>query len=132
MSAAVSFTLSKQERICSKKLIEELFTGTGSRSMTAFPLRAVFLKRQQTDGEPLAAMLVSVPKRHFKRAVKRNRVKRQVREAFRRNKSMLDGKLQAGHHVVAIAFVWLADSLYPTAEVEHRVNLLLTRINERL
>ena len=100
--------------------------------MTAFPLRAVFLKRQQTDGEPQAAMLVSVPKRHFKHAVKRNRVKRQVRESFRRNKHLLDDRLQAGHHAVAIAFVWLADSLYPTAEVEHSVTQLLTRINERL
>lgn len=132
MSAAVSFTLSKQERICSKKLIEELFTGTVSRSITAFPLRAVFLKRQQTGGEPQAAMLVSVPKRYFKRAVKRNRVKRQVRESFRRNRHLLDDKLQAGHHAVAIAFVWLTDSLYSTAEVEHRVTQLLTRINERL
>ena len=77
-------------------------------------------------------MLVSVPKRYFKRAVKRNRVKRQVRESFRHNKHLLDDKLQAGHYAVAIAFVWLTDSQYSTAEVEHRVVQLLTRINERL
>ena len=132
MSAADTFTLSKQERICSKKLIEELFTGTGSRSLTAFPIRAVFLKRQQTTNQPQAAMLVSVPKRYFKHAVKRNRVKRQIREAFRRNKSILTSHLHNEGDAVAVAFVWLTDKLYPTAEVESRMVQLMTRISERL
>ena len=92
MSAAERFTLSKEERICSKKLINELFTGNG-RSMTAFPLRVVFMKRTIVDDQPRAAMLVSVPKRYFKHAVDRNRVKRQVREAFRRNKSIITQNL---------------------------------------
>ena len=100
--------------------------------MTAFPLRAVFREREQTEGEAQAAMLGSVPKRYFKRAVKRKRVKGQVRESFRHNKELLDDKLQAGHYAVAIAFVWLTDSQYSTAEVEHRVVQVLTRINERL
>lgn len=70
MSAAERFTLSKEERICSKKLINELFTGNG-RSMTAFPLRVVFMKRTIVDDQPRAAMLVSVPKRYFKHVVAR-------------------------------------------------------------
>ena len=131
MSAAYTFALSKQERICSKKLIDELFTGNG-RSMTAFPLRAVFMRRQRTAGESQTAMLVSVPKRYFKRAVKRNRVKRQVREAFRRHKSILASSLQADGDAVAVAFVWLSDTLLTTAEVERRMVRLMTRISESL
>ena len=131
MSAAESFTLSKEERICSKKLINELFTGNG-RSMTAFPLRVVFMKRTIVDDQPRAAMLVSVPKRYFKHAVDRNRVKRQVREAFRRHKSMITQNLTDDHESVAMAFVWLTNEKYPSSEVENRMVRLLTRISECL
>lgn len=131
MSAAERFTLSKEERICSKKLINELFTGNG-RSMTAFPLRVVFMKRTIVDDQPRAAMLVSVPKRYFKHAVDRNRVKRQVREAFRRNKSIITQNLTDDHEAVAMAFVWLTDEKFPSPEVENRMVRLLTRISECL
>ena len=131
MSAAERFTLSKEERICSKKLINELFTGNG-RSMTAFPLRVVFMKRTIVDDQPRAAMLVSVPKRYFKHAVDRNRVKRQVREAFRRNKSIITQNLTDEHEAVAMAFVWLTNEKYPSSEVENRMVRLLTRISECL
>lgn len=131
MSAAEKFTLSKEERICSKKLINELFTGNG-RSMTAFPLRVVFMKRTIVDDQPRAAMLVSVPKRYFKHAVDRNRVKRQVREAFRRNKSIITQNLTDDHEAVAMAFVWLTDEKFPSSEVENRMVRLLTRISESL
>lgn len=131
MSAAERFTLSKEERICSKKLINELFTGNG-RSMTVFPLRVVFMKRTIVDDQPRAAMLVSVPKRYFKHAVDRNRVKRQVREAFRRNKSIITQNLTDDHEAVAMAFVWLTDEKFPSSEVENRMVRLLTRISECL
>lgn len=131
MSAAERFTLSKEERICSKKLINELFTRNG-RSMTAFPLRVVFMKRTIVDDQPRAAMLVSVPKRYFKHAVDRNRVKRQVREAFRRNKSIITQNLTDDHEAVAMAFVWLTDEKFPSSEVENRMVRLLTRISECL
>lgn len=131
MSAAERFTLSKEERICSKKLINELFAGNG-RSMTAFPLRVVFMKRTIVDDQPRAAMLVSVPKRYFKHAVDRNRVKRQVREAFRRNKSIITQNLTDDHDAVAMAFVWLTNEKYPSSEVENRMVRLLTRISECL
>lgn len=131
MSAAERFTLSKEERICSKKLINELFTGNG-RSMTAFPLRVVFMKRTIVDDQPRAAMLVSVPKRYFKHAVDRNRVKRQVREAFRRNKSIITQNLTDDHEAAAMAFVWLTNEKFPSSEVENRMVRLLTRISECL
>lgn len=131
MSAAERFTLSKEERICSKKLINELFTGNG-RSMTAFPLRVVFMKRTIVDDQPRAAMLVSVPKRYFKHAVDRNKVKRQVREAFRRNKSIITQNLTDDHEAVAMAFVWLTNEKFPSSEVENRMVRLLTRISECL
>ena len=70
--------LRKPERLSRKKIIEKMFAG-GSRSFSIFPLRVVWLPVEELDVS--ASLLVSVSKRRFKRAVKRNRVKRQIREA---------------------------------------------------
>lgn len=122
-------TLQKKERLNSRILIEKLFTG-GSKSLPAFPLRIVFMP---VEGEnlPTATIMVSVSKKRFKRAVKRNRVKRQIREAYRRNKELLLEPLKAAEHKVAIAFIWLDDKLHTSAEVEARVKKLLQLTAER-
>ena len=94
----------KSERIVSQKLIDELFTSGQSHSLAAFPLRAVYLLREEPC--PAAAqVLISVPKRHFKHAVDRNRVKRQLREAWRKNKQLLTDHLLEDKSV-ALAFMW--------------------------
>lgn len=116
--------LRKKERLRGRKAIDRLFNGGGSRSMSAFPLRMVYLPEAAETGCPPVRMLVSVPKRCFKRAVRRNRVKRQVREAFRKNKSLLAGEYM-------LAFVWLDDKLWPTDSVEQKVAGLLLRLNEK-
>ena len=73
--------LRKGERLCSKKLIDTLFGTGGSHAMTAFPLKAVYRlidckletsAPEETVTESNVQVLVSVPKKHFKRAVKRN------------------------------------------------------------
>lgn len=64
-------------------MIEKMFAG-GSRSFSVFPLRVVYLPVEELEAP--VSILVSVSKRRFKRAVKRNRVKRQIREAYRMNK----------------------------------------------
>ena len=130
-------SLGRQERIKSRKLVEELFSGGNSHSVVAYPLRAVW-KEGGLEGTQI---LVSVSKRHFKRAVKRNRVKRQLREAYRLNKQILLDALTpltthhsplTTHHSLHIAFIWLADELYPTSVVEDRMKTLLYRIAEKI
>ncbi|MFA6767700.1 MAG: ribonuclease P protein component, partial [Parabacteroides sp.] len=77
------FTLSKEERLSWKRHIDVLFEK--GESFISFPLRIVYLpvtKQMPT----CVSILVSIPKKRFKKAVKRNLLKRQVREAFRLNK----------------------------------------------
>lgn len=129
---ATRHTLGRQERIKSSKLIDELFSGGKSQSMAAFPLRVVWSIKEQ-DSPLTTQILVSVSKRHFKRAVKRNRVKRQIREAYRLNKEILyHSPLTTLHSQLFLAFIWQSDEILPTAVVEERMKNLLTRLSEKL
>ena len=84
MEEPVKNTFPKKEHLSSLLLIGKLFAG-GSKSLAVFPLRAVYMPVENA-GLPAVSVLISVSKKRFKRAVKRNRVKRQIREAYRKNK----------------------------------------------
>lgn len=130
MGGERSFT--KAERIVSQKLIDDLFSGGSSHSMAAFPLRVVYMRCQSSEPTaPPVQILVSVPKKRFRHAVDRNRVKRQVREAYRRKKQVLIDNIPPGQQL-AVAFIWLSDTLSTSAEVDGRVGALLKRIVKRL
>lgn len=125
----------KEERIKSCTLIDMLFAGGKSRSMVAFPLRVVYMVKERENLEPQTQMLVSVPKRCFKRAVKRNRVKRQVREAYRHSRQILIDRLNSRDEFdrsVVMAFIWLDDKLHETDEVSSKVTSLMTRVSEKI
>lgn len=127
-------TLCKEERLHGRDAVEKLFKDAGSRSMVAFPVRVVYvLAPPQADTCVNTRMLVSVPKRQFKRAVKRNRVKRQVREAYRKHKhGLIEAVSRIGERHLFLAFVWLDSKLYDTSVVEKKVEKLLLRIEEKL
>jgi ribonuclease P protein component len=121
--------LRKPERLNKKKIIEKMFAG-GSRSFSIFPLRVVWLPAEELDVQ--ASILISVSKRRFKRAVKRNRIKRQIREAYRLNKQILLAPLTEKNSRLAIAFIYLADELMNSALVEEKIKTALTRIVEKI
>lgn len=79
----MSFGYARKDKLKSKKLIDQLFTE--GKSVTAFPLRLVYLKTEFDDDSKLKTG-VSVSKRLHKTAVSRNRIKRLIREAYRLNK----------------------------------------------
>lgn len=99
-----NFTLKKDERLCSQKTLGELFTL--GESFLVFPLKVVFLKSDVPLPYPaLAAFAVS--KRNFKRAVKRNLLKRRMREAYRLNKNPLYDELAAKNLHISIMFIFV-------------------------
>ncbi len=123
-------TLRKAERQNKQLVIGKLFEGEG-KSISAFPLRVVYMLTERNEEAP-ASILVSVPKRHFKRAVKRNRTKRQIREAYRLNKLPLLQALTDKPYGLVIAFIWLDKQLHDTEEISLKVNTLLERIIHKL
>jgi ribonuclease P protein component len=112
----MKFTLGKEERLKSRKLIEKLYTE--GNSVKAFPLRMLFIQTEHTSSFP-AQVGVTVPKRNFKRAVDRNRIKRLMRESYRLQKEIVYNNLEKPH-VFMISYLgrdeWKYEDLYPKME----------------
>ncbi len=122
--------LCKAERLNSKSTIEELFSGN-SKSFSAYPLRIVFMPLEKKENA-LASIMISVPKKRFKRAVKRNKVKRQIREGYRKNKQELLNVLNEKEHGLAIAFIYLSNEILATNLIEDTIKQILERLKEKL
>lgn len=121
-------TLSKDERLYMQKRIDALFTS--GESFIAYPLRVVYMMREK-DETP-ASMMVSVSKKKFKRAVKRNRVKRLVREAFRLNKGLFHALADENNKSFDIAFLYLKNVLPNYEEMEKAIVKTSVTLRERL
>ena len=109
------YTLSKEERLSCKPNIDLLFEK--GQSFVAFPLRVGYLPLEEEMSAPVS-ILISVPKKKFKRAVKRNLIKRQVREAYRVRKYDLIDPLRDKNKRMLIGFLYLDKVIHPFSDME--------------
>ena len=116
--------LKKQERLCSKKAIDTLFVGSDSKSLSAYPIRAVFRYTEEAE----VRILVSVSKKRFKHAVDRNRIKRQIREAYRLNKAIVNNTAEATQGGIDIAFIWLTNKHHKSELVTSKMITILKKV----
>lgn len=126
MFVLMKFTLGKEERLKSKKLIERLYTE--GESIKSFPLRMVFLQTEHTSAYP-TQVGVSVPKRNFKKAVDRNRIKRLLREVYRKEKHMVYSEVDKPY-VYMISY--LAKDEWKYVDLERKMKKLLTLFVEKV
>jgi ribonuclease P protein component len=118
---AKKFTLGKNERLKSRKIIEELFS-KGQRFMVS-PFRVFYL--------PAAASLqcgVAVSSKNFKKAVDRNRIKRQVREAYRLQKTALQQKLKEKNTGLSIFLVYTGKELPEYQLLYDKLTVILNKL----
>ena len=99
--------------------------------MAAYPLRSVFRKVPRSQTDVPVQVLMSVSKKRFKHAVDRNRVKRQLREAYRHHKQSLCETVPADESLL-VAFVWISDDLLPSTRINDSMQRLLQRIAEKI
>lgn len=126
----IRYTLGKEERLYAQKRIDSLFEK--GNSFINYPLRIVFLERDNTEVNNTCSVsiMVSVSKKKFKQAVKRNRVKRLIKEAYRLNKNGFVDKISPKS--VDIAFLYLKNELPQYSEIEKAMQKALSTLIEKI
>ena len=127
MADSGRYTLTRAERLRGIKRIDDLWNGTG-HSMTAFPIRMVYmLSKAEADEAPLS-MMVTVPKRLFHHAVDRNRIKRQIREFYRNSSAPLKEAVASRHKSLALAFLFNDTVLWDSGKFDERLKSVFDRL----
>jgi len=120
------YGLTKAERLSGKKQMEKLFRE--GKSFYLSPFRVIVLKEKGHDGRPPVRMAVTVPRKLFRRAVKRNLIKRRVREAYRLNKSLLTEPLREKGDNIDIVFIYTLPEILSYRDIEDKIVLSLQKI----
>ncbi len=121
-------TLGKQERLKSKILIGKLYKE--GNSVKSFPLRMVYIQAEHGANYP-AQVGVSVPKRNFKKAVSRNRIKRLLRETYRKQKQLVYNSIDKPY-VFMISYIGKEEFSYEeiAVKMEKLLNAFIEKINK--
>ena len=97
-------SFSKGERLCGIKAVSELFSG--GRTLNLPPLRIIYRILPSDENYQRVRVLVTVPRRQFKKAVDRNLIRRRIKEAWRSDKSPLTEAVERTDSRLELAIIW--------------------------
>ena len=118
------FSFPKNERLCGAINVARLFND-GS-AMVNFPLRTVFLFEKNENCE--VKILISVPKKKFKRANRRNRIKRLIRESYRLNNSELKNALASRNLSLTLAIHYISAEMPDFEKISETVKQIFEEL----
>jgi len=127
MAITRQLTFGKEEKLCSKKVIESLFES--GKSLSGFPLRFVWEFHKLES--PVQVVFI-VSKKNFRLAVDRNRIRRQLREAYRHHKHGLYEWCISENKQVALMVVYNGKKRPAYSEIESKIIVILRRLEETL
>ncbi len=116
----------KENRLKGNKIVSKIFEGP-NKSLKVFPFKTYYSISIVKEG--LVKYGISVPKKKFKRAVDRNRIKRLVKEALRLNKSILSQEVSKQNIEVHIMILFTGEKQIPTYHfIEIKIKEILKRL----
>ena len=122
------YTFKKEERLCSKKVLTDLFS-SGS-SFLIYPFRVVHMRQSLPPHVP-AQVVISAPKRRFKHAVDRNLIKRRIREVYRLNKAEhLYSFLKLHELQIAVSIHYVGKELTDFSYMEKKLLTVLKQLRK--
>jgi ribonuclease P protein component len=120
-------SFSKTERLSSRKLIEMLFKS--NLFFFQYPFKVLYLE-VELEHSLSAQVLISVSKKNFKLAIVRNRIKRLIREAYRKNKNILYEKRNNESKLLLLGLIFTGKTIPEYGDIEQKIILILQRLNE--
>ena len=124
------FSLSKHERLKSKKDIDTLFLN--GKAFFVFPFKLFYLLSENESSTEALRFGVSVPKRLFKRAVERNKIKRRVRELYRMVKPGLFEHITVNGKILHVMFVYTHKEIMPTADLGPVMSEAIKKLKDKI
>ena len=121
------FSFNKEERIYKRNDIETLFSK--GVSFFSFPFKVLWHQTESPEKYPVR-ILISVPKKYHKLAVSRNRLKRLIREVYRKNKSILYEIERFEQKQLHIALIYSHNEILTYQEVEKQIIKVLNKIKK--
>ena len=122
-------TFTKKERLTNKKLFESIFES--GKSISAFPFRLIWIEIALSSSAP-AQLGISVPKKSFAKAVDRNKLKRRIRESYRKNKHSLYEILKKKNLSIALMIIYVAKEELPYQEIEKKMVVSLQKLTDQI
>ena len=127
------FTLGKEERLKSRKQIENLFDK--GKSFVVTPFRVYFITNSEMPvqkGETGLKFGTGVSAKNFKKAVDRNRIKRLTREAWRLQKNEIRDKVKEAHRQLNVFFIYTGRELPDFTTVKDKVAIALKKLADKI
>lgn len=124
----MSATFKKIERLHHKKDIEAIFKS--KNSFLEYPFKVVYLEKEADEKQSGIKVLISIPKKKFKKAVDRNLLKRRCKEAYRLNKAFTVNLLKKKNKELHIAFIYIATNEVDFNTISSKIILILERFNK--
>ena len=122
-----NFRFHKNEHLKNVSVIESIFSN--GKSFAVYPIRILWVTKPLEDGHSPFQITISVPKRKFPKAVDRNRIKRQIREAYRLNKHLLFQKLEPNNTTQwAMVFLYTGKKNPNYTDIEQSIIGILNRL----
>lgn len=119
------FSFPKIERLCSEKLISELFIK--GQPYLSYPIKLTCLFTNFADILPVKVLII-VSRKRFKKSIQRNRLKRLLREVYRLNKNILYQWLIVNNKKCLLAISYIGDHELSFKEIELAFNKALKQI----
>lgn len=124
-----SFTFKKEERLKSRKTIDKLFGG--GHSFGQYPLRIVWTEVQNEANNSPVQFALTVPKRKFRNASDRNKIRRLIREAYRLQKPDFYDNLPLIERQLAMMIIFTGKEIPAFDTVYEAMSRILKRLSKK-
>lgn len=125
----MAYTFGKNEKLCSQKIIDQIYQE--SQEVKSYPVIIKFIETNEVSTGTVQVG-IAVPKKKIKSAVKRNLIKRRIREAYRLNNLSFKKHIHDNKKSIAMFIIYTGDEKISYLQISQKMNQLLMKLKQQL